>query len=242
MTPGKRIKKLRIAVGLTQEGLANALGQFGDRRKVSRTTIAQWESDSTRGIEAANLIKTARVLNVSPEWLQFGTGAITPIPPNLDGLLPVTCNARSLPLLDSNANKIAGSKKLDELILDGGGISSFIGIDMELANVTSNHAFALKVTGNSMLPEFKPGDIIVVDPNASPQPGEIVAAKLEKDGSIVLRKYRPIKKEIFELIALNKDWPKIIVDSKNPAHIIGTLIEHRCRRRLQNSEDVEIQK
>src|SRR5689334_14840262 len=110
MTPGKRIKKARAEAGLSQQELALALGKYGDGRTVSRTTIAQWESDSTRGIEAANLLKAARALDVTAEWLQFGTGTMKPVPLNLEGLLPVACDARSLPLL--NTNKIEGSGKI----------------------------------------------------------------------------------------------------------------------------------
>lgn len=227
MTLGKRIKKARLIAGLNQQALAEAISQFGDGRTVTRTAVVQWESESTRGIEAANLLKAAKVLNVAPEWLQFGTGLMRPIPTHLDGLLPITCNQRAIPILDDARM----TNNREDMEFDN--TRSYIGIDQELANVTSSHAFALEIKGDSMSPEFKPGDIVIIDPNVKPQPGEIIVAKLQQEGTVTLRKYRPIGNnvETFELIALNVDWPKIIVNSENPAQIIGTLIEHRCRRR-----------
>jgi hypothetical protein len=35
----------------------------------------------------------------------------------------------------------------------------------------------------------------------------------------------------FELLSLNEDWGNMILTEKN-SEIIGTLIEHRCKRRL----------
>lgn len=239
MSPGQRIKEARLAIGLSQHALAKAISQFGDGRSVSRTTITQWETGSTRGIEAANLLKAAKALDVTPEWLQFGTGHMKPPRLNLDGLLPITCNAKSVPLLQqaSAGNYREAMEHHAEL--------TFVGIDHALAKVTSPHAFALEVKGNSMAPLFKPGDIVIIDPDVKPKPGEFIVARLQKNNTIVLRKYRLLDKEIattdqFELSALNEDWPTIVVDDNNPGEIIGTLIEHRCQRRLDPDENYHL--
>lgn len=228
MTLGKRIKKARLMAGFNQQALATAISQFGDGRTVTRTAVVQWESETTRAIEAANLLKAAKVLNVTPEWLQFGTGHMRPTPAHLDGLLPIICNQRSLPIVDD------ASIERDKEDMEFDNIRSYIGIDQELANVTSPNTFALEIKGDSMAPEFKAGDIVIIDPDVKPQPGEVIVAKLQTEGTVTLRKYRPIgnDNEIFELIALNVDWPNILVNSENPAQIIGTLVEHRCRRRI----------
>jgi SOS-response transcriptional repressor LexA len=227
MTLGKRIKKARLIAGLNQQALADAISQFGDGRTVSRTAVVQWESETTRGIEAANLLKAAKVLNVAPEWLQFGTGLMRPVPAHLDGLLPIICNRRSVPILDDAM--IANDEK-EAMELDN--VRSYVGLDDALASIAGPYVFALEIKGDSMSPEFKPGDIVVIDPQVKPQPGEIIVAKLH-EGTVTLRKYRPVDTgaETFELISLNVDWPKIVINSENPAQILGTLIEHRCRRR-----------
>jgi transcriptional regulator with XRE-family HTH domain len=74
MSFAQRIKIARLAAGLSQQALANEVNKFVDRKNISRTAIAQWETGIAQEIESGNLLKTAKVLNVSPEWLRYGTG------------------------------------------------------------------------------------------------------------------------------------------------------------------------
>lgn len=41
----------------------------------------------------------------------------------------------------------------------------------------SEYTFALRIEGDSMEPDFKAGDIIIVDPEVEPTPGEFVVAR-----------------------------------------------------------------
>lgn len=61
---GARIQAARRAAGLTQEGLASAVG-------VSRSAVAQWETERA-GQVGANLARVAAVLAVSSEHLLTG--------------------------------------------------------------------------------------------------------------------------------------------------------------------------
>jgi transcriptional regulator with XRE-family HTH domain len=61
---GSRIRESRQALGLTQEALARTVG-------VSRSAIAQWETDRT-GQVRANLTRVAAVLGVSLGFLLYG--------------------------------------------------------------------------------------------------------------------------------------------------------------------------
>lgn len=229
-TRAERFKLARDAAHLSQEKMAEAMRKIGEG-SVSRSAIAGWESrPDTKQIEASNLLKAARVLNVNPEWLEFGTGAMRPTPAKIEGLMPVPANHRELPILTYEQ---AGSfMKIKRTNL------KTIWVDAELASILGPHAFAMVVVGTSMSPIFNPGDHVIIDPDTKPQPGEIVAAKMQNEDVATLKKYRPLgykdrEQEVFELVSLNDDWPSIKVDRNNPGHIIGTLVEHRCRRRLQ---------
>jgi len=231
-TLGKRIKIARTVANLSQQALADAISDKGDGN-ISRTAIAQWESGVTKRVEAANLLRAAQVLNIRPEWMQFGTGSMRPSPDsdNQD----ITSNALFIPILSSN--------QAINVMEHNNDASYYIGLDQELAKVASSQAFALIVACDSMAPTLKLGDIVIIDPAIKPKPGEIVAAKLPGELLVILRKYRPLTNPSgetfvpFELIPLNEDWPRITIHNQNQGSIVGTLIEHRCRRRITSTKE-----
>lgn len=113
------------------------------------------------------------------------------------------------------------------------------GIDEQLASVSSPHVFALTVRDTTMIPDLNPGDIVIIDPNIKPQPGEIILVKLDNE-ILLLRRYRPLEPISetkqgfipFELVATNPNFPVLKINNAFSGRIIGTLIEHRCKRRL----------
>jgi SOS-response transcriptional repressor LexA len=102
----------------------------------------------------------------------------------------------------------------------------------------SENAFALEVKGESMMPDFKPGDKIVIDPDVQPIPGDFVIAQ-NGEHEATFKKYRPRGygengEVIFELTPLNSDYPTLN-SLGQPIKIIGTVIEHiRALRRRTN--------
>ena len=98
----------------------------------------------------------------------------------------------------------------------------------------SDSAFALDIRGNSMLPDFNPGDRVIIDPEIAPQPGDFVAAK-NGEQEATFKKYRPRGMDshgniIFELVPLNDDYPTLRSDVQH-IRIVGTMVEHRKYRR-----------
>lgn len=71
-TTGERIKEARLAIGISQETLAAEIGKYGRKWPVARTSVCAWEKGTVKCIEAANLLRAALVLGVSPYWLEFG--------------------------------------------------------------------------------------------------------------------------------------------------------------------------
>jgi SOS-response transcriptional repressor LexA len=98
----------------------------------------------------------------------------------------------------------------------------------------SRWAFALEVEGESMMPIFKPGDRLIVDPDLAPQPGDFVIARNGSDQA-TFKKYRPRGIDangemIFELVPLNDDYPVMRSDTENLI-VIGVVTEHRKKLR-----------
>jgi len=89
--------------------------------------------------------------------------------------------------------------------------------------------------------EIWPGDVVFLDPEVSPQPGDYVLAQVKEaaaEQTAVLRRYRPRRRDsagrlIVELAPLNDDYPTYVIDSKHPGRILGVMVEHRKYRRRE---------
>lgn len=100
------------------------------------------------------------------------------------------------------------------------------------------HAFALTVRGESMEPEFREGDTIIIDPDVKPSPGDFVVARNGQEEA-TFKKYRPrgvneSGEQVIELVPLNDDFPSLRSDYA-PFLIIGTMMEHRRYRKPRPS-------
>ena len=218
-TIGQRIRESRKMAGLTQEALARECG-------VSRAAVAQWEGGITKP-SLDHLQEAAVTLGVWLPWLTAGDWGLSPSQQSaLDQAQPVQ---RPVPVVDyfhaGKWNLITDPRMFGEDI-------KFITTDLDVGSM----AFALIVTGESMLPEFQEGDLIIIDPEVVPKPGDFVIARLDLQVDGTFMKYRPRgtdkkRQPIIELVPLNEDWPTLTINAGNPGHIIGTLVEHRRYRR-----------
>jgi SOS-response transcriptional repressor LexA len=92
-------------------------------------------------------------------------------------------------------------------------------------------AFALTIEGASMEPEFRSGDVIVVDPDVGAQPGRFVVARVDEDNAATFKRYREKGRDgrgrpIVELVPLNPDWPVLSVANSKGGRIVGVAVEH----------------
>ncbi len=218
-TIGQRIRESRKKAGLTQHALAGKCG-------VSRAAVAQWEGGVTKP-SLDHLQEAAEALGAWLPWLTAGARGLSLSQQHaLDQAQPVQ---RPVPVVDYF---YAGKWVLITDPRTLGGDIKFITTDLDVGSM----AFALIVTGESMLPDFLEGDLIIIDPEVVPKPGDFVIAKLDLHVDGTFMKYRPRGTDkdgqpIIELVPLNEDWPTQTINVGNPGHIIGTLVEHRRYRR-----------
>lgn len=212
MKMSDRIKSRRLKRGMTQEELAKNVG-------VSRVSISQWERGDTSP-KGENFYKLAKSLLASPEWLIDGSGS--PDKYQFQNVTTGKIENQQIPVLSYvQAGSFAPcASKVDE------GVYEYV----HAATDVSSSTFAVWVKGNSMEPDFSDGDLIIIDPDITPLPGDFVIAK-NGDEEATFKKYRPrgYKKdgsEIFELVPLNEDYPKLSSETC-PITIIGKVIEHR---------------
>lgn len=209
----KRLKHAREQAGLSQAALAKLIGS-------GQSTIGSIENGRNQG--SGKLLQIARVLRVRPEWLETGRGPMQEINGAEANVSPAAIGERRIPLLNyvqAGAFVDCGQNFTMEDV-------EYLLTDLDL----SERAFALQIKGDSMLPDFKEGDRIIVDCEVTPRPGDFVVAK-NSEQEATFKKYRLLRidetgKEIFELVPLNGDYPSMNSE-QHRIQVIGTMIEHR---------------
>ncbi|HEN3601320.1 TPA: helix-turn-helix domain-containing protein [Yersinia enterocolitica] len=208
MALADRVRERRIELGMTQSQLAEIVG-------ATQQSIVSVESGITK--RPRYLLDLAKALSCDPTWLQDG-GAFKKV---------TEINTRKIPLISYvQAGALAHSLPIDSY----DGDFEYVLTDMDW----SENTFALRIEGDSMEPEFKSGDVIVVDPEIPPAPGEFVVA-MNGGEAATFKKYRPIgydhhRNEIYELVPLNSDYP-VLKSTDRTLRILGTMVEHRIYRR-----------
>lgn len=95
----------------------------------------------------------------------------------------------------------------------------------------SANAFYLKIAGQSMIPRFNEGDMVLIDPELSPKPGQFVAA-INPDGEATFKQYKQLGsiddygRPHFKLVPLNDSFPTLN-SQEHKIQLIGVAIEHR---------------
>lgn len=210
---GLRIKHERTSKKLTMKALA----ELTDNLNISR--INNYErGERTPGPE--EIKQLAKALEVSPSFLMCLSddrqGSFKT--PGLGGLLPILDykSACDPALAIQRLKDESYSEKLD-----------LIPISSTVQERVGKNAFALLVKDESMIPEFKFDDILIVDPNTIPQPGDFIVVKLEGEDAVIIRKYKQlsaINEPEVELIALNNDWSNVKIPKGFNNMLIGVVI------------------
>ena len=176
-----------------------------------------------RGIRAAVAQRYAAAFGISAAWILTGEQApswATAQKPDLTNI-PI----RRIPKI----SYVSAGKFTDVsdpyTTGDGDGSVSIDDTDV------GPRAFALEIKGESMLPDFRTGEVIIIDPDAAIKPGDFVVAKTDGADEAAFKKYRPRGYddngiEIIELVPLNDDYPSEIINASRPGRIIGKMVRH----------------
>lgn len=90
---------------------------------------------------------------------------------------------------------------------DDGGFPVGKGWDeVGLPSITDEHAYALEISGDSMKPAYRSGDIVVVSPSATVHRGDRVVVKTTK-GEVMVKELKRRTAKVVELASLNPSHP-----------------------------------
>lgn len=158
------------AADLTRERIVERLGSTGKTAAgaskeagKSPTYLRDFLAGRSKTMTVKNMEAIARVLETTPQYLS-GDSERTSRPTQL----------RTLPVLGTAAGSLTGAWQFTGEIIETFPVPP--GLD------GVRDAYALYVTGESMLPAFKPRDPVFVNPNHPVRSGDIVVVQEERDG------------------------------------------------------------
>ena len=219
LTFGSRLRASRKAAKLSQAQVATKVG-------MAQATLSELENDKYP--KSVMTPRLAHLYRVNARWLADGVG------PKEAGVVE----------FDQNVGTAEGGARPYPVIsyIQAGLLSEIkdpyppgAGHDVEYGDDdASPWAFFLEIEGESMLPEFRPGDRVRIDPEVAPSPGDFVVARNTREEA-TFKKYRvrgidANGNEIFDLVPLNDNYPTLHSDEMQ-LHVIGTMTEHRRKYR-----------
>lgn len=91
------------------------------------------------------------------------------------------------------------------------------------------NAFLLEVSGESMSPEYRDGEVIQVEPSLQARSGDDVIVRTP-NGKVTFKRYRESQDGNY-LEALNPIWPERIIQVPEGTEIVGVVVGSWMRRR-----------
>jgi SOS-response transcriptional repressor LexA len=212
--------RLAEALALAKKSPTQLAAETG----LSDSAISQLLSGKTKSLRSNSAVKIEAATGVRATWLIAGEG---PMLASTQNVAAAPVGAIRIPLI-SYVQAGCWTGIVDNY--QPGDADEWLLTDLDL----SGSAFALQIKGDSMLPEFKEGDRVIIDPTVGPLPGDFVVAK-NGDDEATFKKYRPrgVNEQgvvVFELVPLNEDFPSMRSDTQ-PISIVGTMVEHRKYRK-----------
>jgi len=181
------IDRLAARAGLSASGLARRAGldptTFNKSKRITAQGRARWPSTESiaKALVATNTPFDAFVALIEPNG---GGGQ----------------SARAVPLLGFAE---AGTGRY----FDDSGFPAGEGWDeIAFPAVTDEHAYALEVSGQSMEPAYRDGDVVLVSPAAPIRRGDRVVVRT-KDGEVMAKELKRKTAKTIELKSLNAEHP-----------------------------------
>ena len=179
------IDRLAARAGMSASGLAKKAGldptTFNKSKRITPDGRARWPSTES----------VAKSLSATDTSIETFIALIS------ETARPIT---QAVPLIGFAE---AGARGF----FDDGGFPVGKGWDeIAFPSVNDEHAYALEISGNSMEPAYRKGDVIVVSPAAPTRRGDRVVVKT-KEGEVMVKQLARKTAKTIELHSLNPDHP-----------------------------------
>lgn len=206
----ENIKKMRLNLGWTQEELAHRMG-YSEKSMISRIESGKID------LSQSKIEDFAEVFKVTPGYLMGWSDYPLIIEHEIYRNQKEIKSRHTIHLLGRVA---AGSPIFAE--------ENIIGeLDVPLEWSNNQEYYGLLIKGNSMDPQIKNNDVVIVHRQDSAQPGEIVIATINGDDAVC--KKLMVYGETILLRSFNSEYDDIDVTGSDSFRIWGRVIEARHR-------------
>lgn len=202
MLDTKKAVGIRLKEALKRRNLSNT--DLANAERVSIQAVGEWTR--TGKIAGERVASISKFLSVSTDWL------LTGIP---EESAEVSRSPVGIPVVGTSQGGP------DHAWLEMGYPPGF---GDEYLNVTSrdHHAYALRVRGNSMAPRIREGDVILVEPTTTPDPGDDVVVKT-RDGQVMVKTLVSSRNDEIILDSIAKDYDRIVLPSSKVEFIHAVM-------------------
>lgn len=215
---GERIKILRTALNITQEELGNKVG-------VQRAAINKYEKGVVSNIKRDMQIKLADALRIDPATLFYDEDFI---PELYAAALTKTNSSIGNNKLKAVRIPVLGRVQAGLPIEAHEEILDYEEIEPSMA--LNGDYFGLQVKGDSMMPRFIEGDVVIVRQQSDAESGDIVIALVNGD-EVTIKKLIKYDDKGIALVALNPTYQPMQFSEEEilskPVNIIGKVVELR---------------
>jgi phage repressor protein C with HTH and peptisase S24 domain len=195
---------------LTHDQIWGAMDRLAERAGLSASGLAK-----KAGLDPTTFNKSKRItVEGRPRWpsTESVAKALAATNVSIDTFVQLIQDApravQSVPLLGL-AQAGAGGYFTD------GGFPAGKGWDeVGLPSVNDEHAYALEISGDSMKPAYRDGDVIVVSPGAQIRKGDRVVVKT-KDGEVMVKELKRRTSRTLELQSLNPNHVDRVVPASD---------------------------
>lgn len=196
----KAVDRLAERHGLSPSGLAKRAGldatTFNRSKRSTRDGRQRWPSTES----------IAKIIAAT------GTG-LDDFMQMIDGTPPA---GRSIPLIGLAKAGVGGF--FDDAGFPAGGSWE----EIMFPDVGDEHAYALEIAGDSMMPLYRDGDIVVVSPTATVRRGDRVIVKT-REGEVLAKELKRRTAKTIELRSLNPDHEDRVFQEQDLAFIARIL-------------------
>jgi len=206
----------RKSDGLENQPMVKQLNSLGDRLvaaiklrgktqtwlaeqvELSDNAITKWKTKGQISRESA--VKVAAVLGIDLHWLLTG-GGIDPFARTVNG--ERLAAGKRIPVVGTA--QLGDNGFWSELEYPAGQGDGFVRLTSRDPN-----AYAVRCRGDSMKPRIKPGELVIIEPNRVPQPGDEVLVKA-KNGRVMVKEWLYTRDNLVHLLSANEAHNKITI-------------------------------